>query len=121
MTRVRRGEDGAATVLALAMVGLLVSVAVAAVGVVGVVAAHRRAQAAADLAALAGAAALSEGRDPCVRAAELARRNDAVLRRCQVAGWNVRVAVETTWELPGRPMTLEGRSHAGPVFNAPAS
>ena len=53
------------SVLAVAMMGVLVTVTVAAAGVVGVVATHRTAQSAADLAALAGAAALQDGGDAC--------------------------------------------------------
>ena len=54
-----RADDGAGSVLAVAMMGLLVTVAVAVGGVVGVVATHRTAQSAADLAALAGATVVS--------------------------------------------------------------
>ena len=67
--RSRRGDGarraGAGSVLAVAMLGLLVTVTVAAAGVVGIVATHRTAQSAADLAALAGAAALQDGGDAC--------------------------------------------------------
>ena len=108
-------EDGAGTVLAVAMMGLLVTVTVAATGVVGVIAAHRRAQSAADLSALAGAAALQDGADPCFRAGEIASRNGAMLRRCQVDGWDVAVQVAAVVHLPGEPMQLEARGRAGPV------
>jgi secretion/DNA translocation related TadE-like protein len=94
---------------------------VAAAGVVGVVAGHRRAQSAADLAALAGAAALQDGHDACARASALASRNGVTMGGCVVDGWNVRVAVVETVRLPGYSMRLEGRSHAGPVLSAPTS
>jgi secretion/DNA translocation related TadE-like protein len=113
--RRRHGEDGAGTVLAVAMMGLLVTVTVAAAGIVGVVAAHRRAQAAADLAALAGASALQDGADPCGRAEAIAQRNGAELQRCQVHDWDVSVAVVSRLRLPGGSMELEGRGRAGPV------
>jgi secretion/DNA translocation related TadE-like protein len=113
---VRRSETGAGTVLAVAMMGLLVTVTVAATGVVGVVAGHRRAQSAADLAALAGAAALQDGADPCERAGAIARRNGARLRRCQVDDWDVAVQVAAEGpRLPGGAMELVARGRAGPA------
>ena len=119
--RSRADETGAGTVLAVAMMGVLVTVTVAATGVVGVVAGHRRAQSAADLAALAGAGALQAGSDPCRQAGAIARRNGATLRGCEVDGWNVAVRVATTMRLPGSPMELEARGRAGPVGEAPRS
>ena len=109
-----RDERGAGSVLAVAMMGLLVTVTVAAAGVVGVVASHRIAQAAADLAALAGAAALQDGGDACGQAATVADRNQAHLDSCAVEGWNVSVAVTTdTAHLPGGVLDL--RATAGLV------
>ena len=97
------------------MLGVLVTVALATTGVVGVVAGHRRAQSAADLAALAGAGALQDGGDPCHQASAIARRNGATLRGCEVDGWNVAVRVAATVRLPGSPMELEARGRAGPA------
>ena len=112
----RRHDDGAGTVLALAMMGLLVVVGLGVAGVVGVVAAHRGAQSAADLAALAGAAALQDGADPCERATEVARRNRADLRACEVDGWSVAVtATAPTPVLLGRVYELPARARAGPA------
>ena len=65
MTGASADERGSATLLAVAMIGVLVLVG-AALGVVGaMVHAHRVAQSAADLAALAGAEARGRGGDPC--------------------------------------------------------
>jgi secretion/DNA translocation related TadE-like protein len=98
------------------MLGVLVTVTLAAGGVVGVVAAHRVAQSAADLAALAGAAALQDGGEACQRAALVARRNHAHLRQCRVQEWNVAVVVVAdTARLPGGVLDLEARGRAGPV------
>jgi len=97
------------------MMGLLVTVTVATSGVVGIVAAHRRAQSAADLAALAGAAALQGGGDPCQQAGTIAKRNGASLRRCLIDGWDVAVRVTATVRLPGDWMELDARGRAGPV------
>jgi secretion/DNA translocation related TadE-like protein len=109
-------EGGAGSVLAVAMLGLLVTVTVAAGGVVGVVASHRIAQSAADLAALAGAAALQDGGDACARAAEVAARNRTDLTDCQVDGWNVAVVVTAqTARLPGGVLDLRARGRAGPA------
>ena len=109
-------ERGAATVLALAMMGLLVVVTVAVGGVVGVIATHRTAQAAADLAALAGAAALQDGGDACDRAGVVATRNHARLAACRVEGWDVSVeVVADTARLPGGVLDLRARGRAGPV------
>lgn len=112
----RRQERGAGSILAVAMMGLLVTVTVVAGGVVGIVASHRTAQSAADLASLAGAAALQEGRDACAQAAIIALRNRAVLRACRVEGWDVLVVVAIrTAPLPGGGFSLEARGRAGPV------
>lgn len=116
----RDDERGAGSVLAVAMMGLLVMVTVAAAGVVGVIAAHRTAQAAADLAALAGAAALQDGGDACQQAASVARRNRADLTGCEVQGWNVAVVVTAnTARLPGGMLDLRARGRAGPAPEGP--
>ncbi len=86
-------ERGAATVLAVALVGLLVMVG-AALSVVGAMfAAHRTAQAAADLAALAGASAFQRTGEPCAAAGATAQANGALLDDCVVEGADVRVVV----------------------------
>ncbi len=114
--RPRREECGAGSVLAVAMMGLLVTVTLIAGGVVGIVSSHRTAQAAADLASLAGAAALQDGGDGCARAATIAHRNRAQLRSCRVTGWEVSVVVVSrTVALPGGGFSLEARGRAGPV------
>ena len=112
-----RGEQGAGTVLAVAMIGLIVSVTVGTSGAVGVVAGHRRAQSAADLSALAGATTLQNGGDACARASVIAGRNGADLQRCHVDGTEVVVVVARSVRLPGLPMKLRARARAGPVAN----
>lgn len=111
----RAAEDGAGTLMATALVGVLVSVAVAGSAVVGLVAGHRQAQVAADLAALAAATALQQGGDPCNLASGIARRNGARLLGCRVEDWQVTVAVETRVRLPGGSWALPARARAGPV------
>ncbi len=112
-----RGEQGAGTVLAVSMIGLIVSVTVGTAGAVGVVAGHRRAQSAADLSALAGATTLQNGGEACARADVIAGRNGADLQRCQVNGTEVVVVVARRVRLPGLPMELRARARAGPVEN----
>lgn len=109
-------ERGAATVLVVAFLGLLLLVG-AALGVVSaMVRAHRSAQAAADLAALAGASALAHGEDGCAAATEVAGANDAVLVTCVPDGLEVRVSVRVAgphWLGQSADLTAEAR--AGPA------
>ena len=82
--RGRPAERGAATVLTIAFAGLLLLLG-AALGVVqAMVVAHRTAQSAADLAALAGAEAELRGEAGCVVAAAVAEANGATLTGCEV-------------------------------------
>ena len=123
MTR-SRTERGAATVLVVAMAGVLILVGSALAVVTAMVAAHRAAQPAADLAALAGAAAVDDGGDPCAAAGETATANGGRLRLCAVSGRVVDVTVEVAgprWL--GQSSDLAARSRAGPGYSpgAPAS
>jgi secretion/DNA translocation related TadE-like protein len=112
---VTRSERGLASVLAVAMTGLLLCLTVGIMYGVAVVGAHREAQSAADLAALAGAGGLQGGGDACERAAAVATRNHATLQSCEVDGWNVSVVVVATARLPIGRVQLPARAHAGPV------
>ncbi|WP_408897715.1 Rv3654c family TadE-like protein [Nocardioides sp. R1-1] len=116
-----RGQRGAATLLVVAMAGVLLLVG-AATGVVGaLVVAHRRAQAAADLSALAGAGSLAgtgngSGRAPCVVAAQVAEANGARLGSCRVDGGEVVVEVRVAgprWL--GQDQDLAAAARAGPA------
>jgi secretion/DNA translocation related TadE-like protein len=80
------------------------------------VAAHRSAQSAADLAALAGARGLAEGRDGCASAAQIAVANGSRLTGCRVTGQVVSVRVEFPgphWL--GQAADLGASSRAGPA------
>lgn len=115
-----RRERGSATVhVAVLLVGLTM---VALLGAVGgsLLVAHRRAAAAADLAALAAAEARDSGPGAaCVAAARVSEANRAALTRCRVDGRDVvvEVAVQArtflrrTWDVPGH-------ARAGPVGSA---
>jgi secretion/DNA translocation related TadE-like protein len=75
---------------------------------------HRRAQGAADLAALAGASALADGGDPCAAAERVAAENGASLTGCAPAARDVRVTVVVPgprWLAGYRD--LEGQARAG--------
>lgn len=118
--RCRRDERGAGTVLALAFLGLLVVVATAVAGAVGLVGAHRIAQGAADLAALGAASALQDGGDACSSARLVAARNGARLRSCAVQGWEVAVTVSASGpRLLGETVELAARARAGPASSLP--
>lgn len=99
--RALRGDHGSApaAVLAWCAVGGLVLAATLAVGVADVM--HTRAQATADLAALAGADAHAIGLNACGLAGEVAGRNGAELSSCAVAGQEVHVTVAYTVDFPG--------------------
>jgi secretion/DNA translocation related TadE-like protein len=110
-----RDERGAATVVAIGLVGVLTFVTAVCVGVAALVLAHRRAQVAADLAALAGASALQRGADPCAAAGTITERQGARLQRCVVEGEEVVVVtgVRVATALGGAE--LPARARAGPV------
>lgn len=113
--RARCREAGVATVLALPLLGALTLAAVLLAVVSGAVVAQRRVASAADLAALAGAAALARGGDGCEHASAVSRRNGAELVSCRASTTEVWLTVRT--ELPlrfGRSLTVSARSRAGP-------
>jgi secretion/DNA translocation related TadE-like protein len=112
----RRDEAGAATLLVVAMSGVLLLVGLALGVVQAMVVAHREAQAAADLAALAGAAAAARGQEPCPAAEAVAAANGAALAGCTTAADDVRVAVTVPgphWLGQDADLTAEAR--AGPA------
>jgi secretion/DNA translocation related TadE-like protein len=114
----RIGEErGAAALLAVAMGGVLLLVAAALGVAAALVVDHRRAQSAADLAALAGAAAIGRGDQPCAAAGEVAGLNGADLRDCSTSGLTVtvRVRIEGPQWLGKGVGDLEAIARAGPA------
>ena len=99
----------------VACLGLLLLVGAALGVVAALVLAHRQAQAAADLAALAVATAASRGADPCAAGAVIAEANGARLTSCALAGraGTVRVVVAGPRWL-GQRADLEAEARAGP-------
>lgn len=95
MTERWRDESGGATVFACFALAGLVTVTAALLHLGGAVAARHRAQAAADLGALAAAHALADGDESaCVAAAAIVRRMRAEVGECTVQGWDVVVSTE---------------------------
>lgn len=109
-------ELGSGSILVVALAGLLLLLGLGAAFVTATAVAHRRAQAGADLAALAGAESLQRGRDPCAAAAEVAAGNGTLLVACQPDGRHLVVTVRREGpELFGYVFTATGRAHAGPA------
>jgi secretion/DNA translocation related TadE-like protein len=112
----RHGERGSAAVLATVFVGLLAVVAVFVAALGGVLADQRRVESAADLAALAAAAALQSGADPCAAARAVGHRNRASVVSCRVAGEVVTVTAMLGARLVlGRTVRVTADARAGPV------
>jgi secretion/DNA translocation related TadE-like protein len=113
---IRRAERGSATVHAAWLIALLTTVALFGCAIGSVLVGQRQVAAAADLAALAGAAAVQQGFAGCEQAADIARRNHARLVSCAIDGdvltvrvaARVRSAFESSFE-------LQARARAGPV------
>jgi secretion/DNA translocation related TadE-like protein len=118
--RSSRDEAGSASLLAVAMIAVLVAVTAGGVYLGSAVVARHRAQAAADLAALAAAVRLAEGSAvACERAAAVARAMRAVVADCVVDDLDVVVTVEVGVSL-GRIALAPARAaaRAGPVGTA---
>jgi secretion/DNA translocation related TadE-like protein len=110
-------ERGSATIWTLTAAALVLAVAYACVLVAAAYGARQRAAAAADLAALAGAARLADG-DPCAAAERVVAANGAQLAACSYDATSVAVtaAVPVPPALRGLgagPATA--RARAGPV------
>lgn len=113
MTRARaHAEDGAATVLALAIVGAVVALAAGFSAVLAGSVASQLAANAADAAALAAADAVSGvvPDEPCALAALTAERNGARLVGCEIAGAAASVTVSVASPLSA----ATARARAGP-------
>ncbi len=110
-------DRGSASILLVALSGLLGVLAALALSVGGAVVARHRAESAADLAALAAASRWTGGQSTvCVRARDVARAGGAVLVRCGLIGDVAQVRTEVT--LPGRLAWLgvaRAAARAGPA------
>ena len=119
LVRCQRSDTGSATVwvLATGVVLVLIAVTLAMAGAATV--SRHRAQAAADLAALAGALRAWDGEPvACQRAADISARNGARLVECRLDGLDLVVAVEV---VPTQLVVIgvaRGVARAGPVDSA---
>ncbi|HET7357196.1 MAG TPA: Rv3654c family TadE-like protein [Nocardioidaceae bacterium] len=111
--RSRRSSRGSATVLAVVMLLVLGLAGALAAGLGGVLVAKRRAASAADLTALAGAAAVQRGDPGCAAAAAVAQANGARLVTCDVHAEVVEVAVSVPVHALGIT-DVQDRAKAGP-------
>uniref|UniRef100_UPI0034E1BFD2 Rv3654c family TadE-like protein n=1 Tax=Mycobacterium sp. OAE908 TaxID=2817899 RepID=UPI0034E1BFD2 len=110
-------EHGSASLVAVAMMAVLLALTVGGVYVGSTVVARHRAQGAADLAALAAAAHLADGSaEACVHAASLARAMHTTVTQCAVEDLDVIVTVDAAVAL-GRFGVGPARAtaRAGPV------
>ncbi|ODU00333.1 MAG: hypothetical protein ABS81_23940 [Pseudonocardia sp. SCN 72-86] len=111
------GDDsGVATVYAALAAVLVLGLAVVGIDLGGAVLARHRAEAAADLAALAAAGDAALGQDvACDRARTIAAAMDSTLRRCVLDGWDAMVEVGTPHAAVLGDREALGRARAGPV------
>lgn len=110
-----RSERGSVTLFAVGCLALLLLLGSALGVVAAMVRAHRVAQSAADLAALAVASPASLGRDACGIGAGIAEANGAVMIACRFDGSDAIVTVEVLgprWL--GQVADLSAEARAGP-------
>lgn len=117
----RAADRGSATVFAIAVIMLVTCAGLAGLTLGSALVARHRTAAAADLAALAGAARAAEGQTGvCAQARAVASANRAELASCRMAGQVVEVvAVIRLPSLFGVPMTARSRARAGPTALQP--
>jgi secretion/DNA translocation related TadE-like protein len=110
----RAEEEGFATVAAVALIGLMLTVALVAAGITALIATHRKASVAADLGALAGATAARSGEAPCDVAARIVNANGATVMTCTVAEDDVLLTVRARPPGALSGLELRARARAGP-------
>jgi len=120
--RYGRQDHGSATVVVLAVLGVILIVASGVFALVGAVVASHRAHAAADLSALAGASLMARGEgqgSACARASAVAHRNDAAPVSCRAGpDLSVEVVVSVEVGVPGLGAAA-ARARAGPAPEEP--
>ena len=114
----RAGERGAATVVGVAAVLVVLAAFAVAVQLGAAVITRHRAEAAADLAALAAAARVTAGpADACASARRVTDRMVVRMEACELDGWEVTVRVEASPPgLLGRFGTSRAIARAGPAL-----
>ncbi|MEJ3404910.1 Rv3654c family TadE-like protein [Rathayibacter sp. YIM 133350] len=117
--RVLADERGAGTVLAVAVIGTVATVAISMAAVLGVFVVRQRVAGAADAAALAAADVASgalPGASVCEAAAQVLAANGASLAECDVEGETVSVGAAIPWTT----FLVAARSRAGPPAGPPS-
>ncbi|KRC88213.1 hypothetical protein ASE25_15305 [Terrabacter sp. Root85] len=110
-----QGERGAASVLALSVVAVVLVLTMGGLVVASVVVASHRARVAADLGSLAAASAMQDGADSaqaCAVAHQVVRANGAATQACSSMGADVELRVTVRARLWPEPATA--RARAGP-------
>lgn len=111
----QRAQSGSATVWALGWMGMCAMVGWIGLLLAAVVATHHHLDGSADLASLAGAAALQSGSDACQAVRRTAADNGVHVIACSVRSSDVLVTVEGSVALPfGLPGRLRSTARAGP-------
>jgi secretion/DNA translocation related TadE-like protein len=114
-----RSDRGSGSMIMLGVMMIIGALSVVGVCIAGYLVAGHRARAAADLAALSGAGAISRGLDGCRAARDNARANDAEITRCDQVGDEIdfvitaMVALEVTTPWPGLPSRVVAVAYAG--------
>jgi secretion/DNA translocation related TadE-like protein len=113
----REGERGSATLVAVAMMAVLMAIVLGGSVVGSAVIARHRAQAAADLAALAAAGRIASGpQSACGWATSVAAANGGRVAACTVEELDVVVTVEVTVPLGSLGIApASAAARAGPV------
>lgn len=110
-------DTGIATVWAAAGVAVLMSALLVGLHIGAAITARHRAEAAADLGALAAAGRAALGTPTaCARAVDIVSRTAGTVTRCELSGWEAVVEVEVP--VPGTglgPTVATGRARAGPA------
>lgn len=111
------GDDGYATVWAVGVIAVVLVVTLVGLDLGMAVTSRHRAEAAADLAALAAASHAGDGEPAaCAYAARIGEGMAARLVECRLSGWEARVQLEARVPLfLGAGRAAFGRARAGPV------
>lgn len=118
------GERGEGTVLMVSVIGAILAITLGLTGLMRAESAAGRARNAADMAALAGATALTSiiaPGDPCAVAQRLASANGADLASCDVEGEDVVVSVSVGVSVLGMARQARAQARAGPTDTTDAS
>jgi secretion/DNA translocation related TadE-like protein len=111
------GDDGYATVWAVGVIAVVLVVMLVGLNLGMAISGRHRAEAAADLAALAAASHATDGEPAaCAYAARIAEGMATRLVECRLSGWEARVELEAGTRLfVGAGGAAFGRARAGPV------